>query len=670
MRVGVVSAVRCIGLGLAALSLFLVSELAYGADQVVGTLPSISGIPPLVTTGTFYSPTRWIRLTQPSCSAGVHVSGWDSQVQGCNGVQFHVVGECRINGLVIPPNQHMYWPASNGDCQEIYSWEGVEVDLGAPGWFTIRRVADNTLGVGRVWAYCWTIRTVGEIPPPFEILSASFDRSFYREGTEAELTITTKSNWGSGTNLSLVPIMVPAQGDEIQLYPQSLSFTPGQQQVNVFHWTVPQFDYCTWWDARVELRNGGDLLATQAFNNEIATNDVDPAETEQVQAQIVECAAGAACLTQIWASVPYLGYLVEQQNSANLSCLAEAAMREDPPNELKAEVFRTIQTTNDVLTVVELASIGAAIVTHGAAIPVVALANTVVGFTLDAAVCAVEWLDWMDGLRSRAPLGAFVGELADSVRANIDTTGVAFADLVLVEGPNEVRVLADSCYSTADSVGLAGAMTSFIGPTRGGSWTLLRQHARCFATYHENPHSVSRVEVRPDSTDSLAVVLLHRGPDGNLMRLSYPPLAVQPSTVLSLTMADTLVAIPLQVDFDGDGTVDWSIEAGEVSAAPEFPTAITGPTIISARAIPNPSYGSVAFRLQIGRAIPGLEIRVVDVSGRSVRTITAGALPVGAHSLPWDGRDDHGSSVPSGVYFYRVAGHGGPVLSNRMLVLK
>jgi len=33
-------------------------------------------------------------------------------------------------------------------------------------------------------------------------------------------------------------------------------------------------------------------------------------------------------------------------------------------------------------------------------------------------------------------------------------------------------------------------------------------------------------------------------------------------------------------------------------------------------------------------------------------------VPAGEYATPWDGRDDGGRSVPSGVYFYRLeTGH-------------
>jgi flagellar hook assembly protein FlgD len=42
-----------------------------------------------------------------------------------------------------------------------------------------------------------------------------------------------------------------------------------------------------------------------------------------------------------------------------------------------------------------------------------------------------------------------------------------------------------------------------------------------------------------------------------------------------------------------------------------------------------------------------------------VRTLLDGAMPAGATLLQWDGRDDQGRLVSSGVYFARATAAGG-----------
>jgi hypothetical protein len=54
------------------------------------------------------------------------------------------------------------------------------------------------------------------------------------------------------------------------------------------------------------------------------------------------------------------------------------------------------------------------------------------------------------------------------------------------------------------------------------------------------------------------------------------------------------------------------------------------------------------------RETSAAELAVFDLAGRRVRTLVNGVVPGGEHEVVWDGRDDDGSPVSSGVYFYRL----------------
>jgi predicted alpha/beta superfamily hydrolase len=58
-----------------------------------------------------------------------------------------------------------------------------------------------------------------------------------------------------------------------------------------------------------------------------------------------------------------------------------------------------------------------------------------------------------------------------------------------------------------------------------------------------------------------------------------------------------------------------------------------------------------------------------DVAGRQVRELLTGRLPAGPHEVIWDGRDERGASVASGIYFYRIQA-GELVEQQRMVLLK
>jgi len=69
---------------------------------------------------------------------------------------------------------------------------------------------------------------------------------------------------------------------------------------------------------------------------------------------------------------------------------------------------------------------------------------------------------------------------------------------------------------------------------------------------------------------------------------------------------------------------------------------------------PNPSSTDVRLRFRLARS-SFTEVRVRDVSGRSVRHLDRGWLSAGEHQLVWNGADDAGHRVRAGLYFVEVA---------------
>lgn len=62
-----------------------------------------------------------------------------------------------------------------------------------------------------------------------------------------------------------------------------------------------------------------------------------------------------------------------------------------------------------------------------------------------------------------------------------------------------------------------------------------------------------------------------------------------------------------------------------------------------------------------------VELTVYNVLGQKVRTLKAGNLVAGSYSIVWDGRDNAGLDVASGVYFYRL--ETGNFTSTRRMIL-
>ena len=65
-----------------------------------------------------------------------------------------------------------------------------------------------------------------------------------------------------------------------------------------------------------------------------------------------------------------------------------------------------------------------------------------------------------------------------------------------------------------------------------------------------------------------------------------------------------------------------------------------------------------------------VDLRIYDLSGRLVRTLHAAeAMPAGTRETPWNGRDDRGRVVATGIYFYRLQA-GEFTATRRMTLMK
>lgn len=68
---------------------------------------------------------------------------------------------------------------------------------------------------------------------------------------------------------------------------------------------------------------------------------------------------------------------------------------------------------------------------------------------------------------------------------------------------------------------------------------------------------------------------------------------------------------------------------------------------------PNPFGPQTAIRLDVPRSGRVL-VEIFDVNGRRLRTLVDGVLSPGSKAVAWDGTDDSGRPMGSGVYFYRM----------------
>jgi hypothetical protein len=107
--------------------------------------------------------------------------------------------------------------------------------------------------------------------------------------------------------------------------------------------------------------------------------------------------------------------------------------------------------------------------------------------------------------------------------------------------------------------------------------------------------------------------------------------------------------------------VDLDVE-GAVGGAP---VAVTRLLPIA----PNPFNPRTTIRYELARS-EVVTVRVLDVSGRVVRTLLHAPQDPDTHAITWDGRDDAGLELASGVYWARLSTSTGFRASTKLVLLK
>ena len=110
----------------------------------------------------------------------------------------------------------------------------------------------------------------------------------------------------------------------------------------------------------------------------------------------------------------------------------------------------------------------------------------------------------------------------------------------------------------------------------------------------------------------------------------------------------------------------------EFSAFSEIPTAVLAAEEMSPAAFqlqqnyPNPFNARTVLSFQIPRAT-AVKLEIFSLVGQQVRVLVDEDLPAGAHHRVWDGLDEQGEPVATGVYLYRL--EAGVQMETRKLLL-
>lgn len=86
---------------------------------------------------------------------------------------------------------------------------------------------------------------------------------------------------------------------------------------------------------------------------------------------------------------------------------------------------------------------------------------------------------------------------------------------------------------------------------------------------------------------------------------------------------------------------------------------------------PNPVSSSRGTTIMFSIPADNLKVslRIYDVTGRKIKTLVDEIRGIGSHSVTWDGRNDNGSKVARGIYFYQLIA-GDQKISKKLVILE
>jgi flagellar hook assembly protein FlgD len=120
--------------------------------------------------------------------------------------------------------------------------------------------------------------------------------------------------------------------------------------------------------------------------------------------------------------------------------------------------------------------------------------------------------------------------------------------------------------------------------------------------------------------------------------------------------------------------LDWLASTATVMVASNQGSTVSTPKIPDLLSLgqnyPNPF--NPRTRIQIGipaKSNDPVSLKIYNVNGQLVRNVFTGRKPSGFHTFDWDGTDERGAQVASGIYFARFVS-GQTQLTRKMVLLK
>jgi hypothetical protein len=220
---------------------------------------------------------------------------------------------------------------------------------------------------------------------------------------------------------------------------------------------------------------------------------------------------------------------------------------------------------------------------------------------------------------------------------------VSAEELLALQGGREAaHVAALSAYTTAPGILSIGA--ALIRAKHGGSASVL---------------GGSDIEFINISNNYLEGYL-ELGLTGNNPTIGEAMRANLRSTTLQ-TQSDIVRLTTLGNNLLGDPTLPFPVAIAQAALRSALPAGSAQASIDapvgSTDVTPNPAHANARIVLTLAAHEAGrpLDVSVLDLAGRRVRTLEHGLAGSGSRELAWDLRDARGARVPNGLYFVRTS---------------
>jgi hypothetical protein len=543
-----------------------------------------------------------------------------------------------------------------------------------------------------------TLFALGE-SSPFTILSATFDKTVYQNGHPTDpLTVTTKSNWGSGS-ASLVASLVTTGGFRYSLGTDVFSLSPGGQHQSSFPFNLPASNAPWNFSSEVTLTQSGVTVGTfsgPAFTGTpLSQAEIDEQVERLNGCALLEPGGGLALKLSAVATHGEIALLAAPVGSGVAGSLSsgfsilENGCRVNAYNAAGDKCRASAASTLVAIGAVAL-SIGATAVifaSMGTALPVVAMlaGGAATGWGLATAYVGdqniINWCCEQDPPCFLAGKSAVIGEgekvrgLMASIAEAGDSVGMGFSMHLGIEGPAVPKVSMPIGWVSSDSSSVDDVGAQVFAPDT-LRWLTIGPRSSRLAAGLDTTVAPSDslwpkvVALRASKPGKVFVGMAYR-PVGsaNTVRLFYPTVTVRSSSRMSVTIEGHPGVFPLEIDWTGDGQVDSLVYPEGTSDVKVDASLPTGPAL-SLESAPNPMGGSASFVLRSAASVKGVSVSIYDVAGREVRRLVAGDIAAGVHQVVWDGRADDGRPVASGMYHCVATHAGGSSRTMRLVVLR